>query len=232
MMTVLMLTGLVKDLITHLQRHVLMAFLLSSLTLMSAKVLSAMPGPVFEAPVHQHEERLARLQSLADELREGIPRSGRFEQFKHLAILSQPLRSTGEFSLAANGDFRWQINTPYSVGYHQRDGELMRDVDGQTEVVSATQEPALYGFFQFFSRIFELDYEALNELFEVYLLMDDADTSADWQLGLVPRDRRLRETIARLLIVGDAGDIHEVFLYESGEDMTRLLFSYPGHALP
>ncbi|HEY7885100.1 MAG TPA: outer membrane lipoprotein carrier protein LolA [Cellvibrionaceae bacterium] len=179
---------------------------------------------VFDAPVHNQPQRIAKLQALADKLGDQRPINGQFEQHKQLAILSRPLISGGEFQLDASGDFRWQVLNPYKITYHQQDGLLKRELDGVSEQVNPADEPALYGFFQFFSGIFDLDYPSLAAMFTVYFTEAD---DGSWQLGLVPENARLRRAIDRLIIQGEPGMISQVNLFEPGDDSTRIVFSYP-----
>lgn len=183
---------------------------------------------VFDAPVKGSEVLVDTLGSIAEQVRATIPVAGAFEQQKHLSIMTNPLTSSGTFSLSATGDFTWDVHQPYPVVYRQQEGMLTRDIDGATEQVSAVNEPALFGFFQFFSRVFDLDYQALAELFEVYL---EADGS-QWQLGLIPQDSRLKRAISQLTIEGEEGRIRRVNLMEPGGDFTRIHFSYTGQTLP
>ncbi len=183
---------------------------------------------VFDAPVKGSEARIQALQGIASQVREAVPVAGGFEQRKHLSIMTEPLVSSGEFSLAASGNFSWQVHKPYPVVYRQREGVLIREIDGQMEQVSAVSEPALFGFFQFFARVFDLDYQALSEMFDVYL----EKTEQQWQLGLIPSDTRLKRALSQLVIVGEEGRIRRVTLMEPGGDYTRIHFTYTGQRVP
>lgn len=199
------------------------------LVIISVLLPSTALAGVFEAPVKNHEERIAELERAAQSLSEKVPVSGQFVQHKHLAILTSPLVSEGEFRLAEAGDFTWQVTAPYAVSYRQQEGVLERVIDGVTEKVNAANEPALFGFFQFFSRVFELDYSALAQMFEVYF---EAESETRWQLGLIPRDSRLQRAIRQLLIETDNGQIARVTLMEPGGDYTLIEFTYPESAAP
>lgn len=183
---------------------------------------------VFDAPVKDDEGRIAALQAIAAQVREAVPVAGEFEQRKHLSIMTEPLVSAGRFALTGSGDFTWEVRKPYPVVYRQRQGVLIREIDGQTEQVSAVSEPALFGFFQFFARVFDLDYDALAEMFDVYLESGEQQ----WQLGLIPGDSRLKRALSQLVIEGEAGRIRRVTLMEPGGDYTRIHFSYTGQTAP
>lgn len=199
------------------------------LVIFSVLLQSTALAGVFDAPVKNDAERIAELERAAESLSEKVPVAGDFVQHKHLAILTSPLISEGEFRLAEAGDFSWRVTAPHQITYRQRDGVLERNIDGTTEQVSAANEPALFGFFQFFSRVFELDYSALAQMFEVYY---DAESEDSWQLGLVPRDSRLQRAISQMLIEADKGHIARVTLMEPGGDYTLIEFSYPESAAP
>ena len=163
------------------------------------------------------------MQRIADQLRNNLPVTGDIEQQKHLAILREPMISKGSFELAANGDLQWRITEPFAVTYSMETDELRRTMDGESEVIAASTEPALYGFFQLFSRLFELSLQDLNNYFSVYLL---AGADEQWLIGLMPQGSRLNKVLAHIVVQGKNGVIDQVTLTEPEKDHTVLHFSY------
>ena len=181
---------------------------------------------VFEHPVVVGTAEARALNSIADQLRENLPVAGTIEQRKYLAILREPMISTGRFNLTADGHIHWHIEEPFAVAYAMAGGELTRTMEGKTEVISAASEPSLYGFFQMFSRLFELSLKDLNSYFAVSLLTPE-QTGEHWVIGLTPEDSRLQALLAHIIVQGREGLINQVTLTEPGDDYTVLNFSYP-----
>lgn len=180
---------------------------------------------VFDYPVVAGSTEAQALEGIAAELRKNLPLAGAIEQQKHLAILREPMISSGSFDLAVAGDLQWRINEPFAVAYAMTADELTRTMDGTTETITASAEPALYGFFQLFSRLFELSLQDLNNYFSVYLLPAD-DAGEGWVIGLTPEDSRLKKVLAHIVVQGKNGAIDQVMLAEPGDDYTVLNFTY------
>jgi hypothetical protein len=180
---------------------------------------------VFDHPVQAGSAEAESLEVIADELRQNLPVSGAIKQQKHLAILREPMVSKGAFTLAADGDLQWRITEPFAVAYSMAAGELTREMDGKSETITASAEPALYGFFQLFGRLFDLSLQDLNSYFSVYLLTA-AEAGEHWVIGLTPQDSRLQKVLSHIVVQGEDGMIDQVTLTEPGEDYTVLYFSY------
>ncbi|WP_041524070.1 outer membrane lipoprotein carrier protein LolA [Gilvimarinus agarilyticus] len=184
---------------------------------------------VFDHPVVAGTAEAQALDGIADQLRGNLPVAGIIEQRKYLAILREPMISTGRFNLTTDGHIHWHIEEPFAVTYAMAEGELTRTMEGKTEVISAASEPSLYGFFQMFSRLFELSLKDLNSYFAVSLLTPEQvpeQTSEQWVIGLTPEDSRLQKLLAHIIVQGREGVINQVTLTEPGDDYTVLNFSY------
>jgi quercetin dioxygenase-like cupin family protein len=186
---------------------------------------SALAQGVFDHPVRAGSPKAEALQSIAAKLRQQLPIEGAIRQQKHLSILRQPMVSQGTFTLANNGQLHWRIREPFAVAYHMEAGQLTRTMDGETETLSASAEPALYGFFQLFGRLFELSLSDLQEYFSVSLLTA-SETREHWIIGLTPADSRLQKMLAHIVVQGQGGVIEQVTLTEPGDDYTVLHFTY------
>lgn len=178
---------------------------------------------VFNAPVSESADRRAALEQLADRLRGQLPISARISQRKHLAALEKPLVSEGHFQLAADGELRWHIETPFAMTYHYRDGTLTRRMDGQRESVAPADEPALYGFFQVFGRLLQMDLAQLGDYFTPHFVSEPDG----WTLGLTPVDGRLKKALAQIVVRGEGAQVRSVVLTQPGDDYTQLTFRYP-----
>lgn len=186
---------------------------------------SALAQGVFDHPVRSGSPEAEALQGIAAKLRAQLPVEGAIRQQKHLSILREPMVSQGAFTLAKNGTLHWRIREPFAVAYRMEAGQLTRTMDGETDTLSASAEPALYGFFQLFGRLFELSLSDLQDYFAVSLLTA-SETREHWVLGLTPADSRLKTMLAHIVVQGQGGLIDQVTLTEPGDDYTVLHFTY------
>ncbi|MDQ2076968.1 outer membrane lipoprotein carrier protein LolA [Marinimicrobium sp. ABcell2] len=193
------------------------------LLLLLALAVPAAGESVFSYPVAENPERQRQLSTLAETMSATSRIEGRFTQTKHLQILEQPLVSRGRFSLDDEGRFSWEIHQPFPQAYHFRDGELIRSVDGEEERVAPADEPSLHGFFQFFSALLQLTEADLGVHFTRYFRhLDDEQ----WEMGLRPKDRRMRRVLDDMVVLGRGERIQAVTLKEPGGDRTELNFDY------
>ena len=81
--------------------------------------------------------------------------TGAFTQTKYLQILDRPLVTRGSFSLS-RANFEWRIESPFALSYQFAGQQLTRIADGAQQIVQPSAEPALYGFFSFFTSLFNL----------------------------------------------------------------------------
>ncbi|MDO3383466.1 outer membrane lipoprotein carrier protein LolA [Gilvimarinus algae] len=196
---------------------------LSALWLLALACTSLAQG-VLEHPVQSDAQR-ERLKVIAAKLKESLPVQAQMEQRKHLSVLHEPMVSTGEFSLSAAGNMRWHIAEPFAVTYRVEGERIEREIEGERELITASSEPSVYGFFQVFSRLFELDLASLERHFTVYLAPEAE--SGRWDIALQPTGAPLNRLVALVLVAGQAGHIDKVTVTEPGDDYTELLFSYP-----
>ena len=222
-MTIRFLTGDIANMPACLKANAKQALKVLGLWLCVCSSISVAQG-VFDYPIKAGSAEAQTLEFIAAELRQNLPLNAAVEQQKYLTVLREPMISTGALNLTADGDLHWRIVEPFAVSYSMTAGELTRTMDGSTEVISASAEPALYGFFQLFSRLFELSLQELNNYFAVYLL-PQADTGERWVIGLTPEDARLKKVLAHIIVQGKDGAIAQVTLTEPGDDYTVLTFS-------
>lgn len=190
-----------------------------------AGVLWSLPAlaDVFDYPVKGDAPRQQALQQLTAQVQQQSRVTGQFEQRKNLAMLKNPVISRGEFLLQTT-QFDWHIQQPFDIAYRFADNRLERTMDGETDVVEASAEPALYGFFSFFFSLFSLSEASLEKYFTVFYQPLDEQR---WVMGLTPRQSAIARSLTSLTITGVGTDIGEVHLQEASGDTTELLFSYP-----
>lgn len=196
--------------------------------------VDAIRADVFEHPVSASSANATALRELARELSSQGEVRGEFVQEKFLAILDRPLRSRGSFTLSGKNSFVWRVHEPFAVSYRFVDGNLYRRDDEGERLVKPAADPMLYGFFAFFSTLFELSPTELEKLFRLYF----EQRGDRWTLGLEPRETMLQSALTAIVVDGEVVDaatraehrvtiaITKVTIRESGGDYSQLLFSY------
>ncbi|MBU2885705.1 outer membrane lipoprotein carrier protein LolA [Gilvimarinus agarilyticus] len=168
------------------------------------------------------------LQSVAAQLANSLPVHGQMQQHKYMAILNEPLVSSGTFDLKTNGDLTWSVQEPFAVLYRIVDGTIMRTLEGEQTEITARKEPSVYGFFQIVGKLFDLQLKGLESFFTVQLPHSELD--AQWQLRLLPNNKRLASAIAAIVVTGEQGRLHNVTVQEPNADYTRIQFQYAAQA--
>lgn len=189
-------------------------------------VAAAGAEDVFQHPL-EAGDHAAAFAALAASVQRQEQVTGAFTQTKHLQMLDRPLISRGTFSLSRDA-FEWRIDSPFALQYRFADQQLTRTADGAKQLIQPSAEPALYGFFSFFTSLFNLSQDSLEKLFKVFFL----PAGNHWELGLVPVQPQLAQAIRQLHITGSGNRILLVRLTERNGDATEVGFSYPDQAPP
>lgn len=184
---------------------------------------------VFNYPLQNHPQYQQALRELTLRVQQQGEVSGQFVQTKQVQVLARPIVTRGQFALTAE-KFTWQIAQPFAIHYEFAGRQLLRDMDGERQIIEPSAEPLLYGFFSFFASLFNLSEDSLEKLFTVYYLPDQDGKT--WVLGLTPKQQSLARSLQELRVHGVAEQILEVHLREKSGDTTALIFSYPALAPP
>lgn len=199
---------------------------------------------VFNYPVADNAARVASLEQLAGKLAAQTEVNGEFVQEKFLSVLTKPLHSRGFFSASAQGTFDWRITHPFSISYHFTDGKLYKQTEESRDLVRPSDDPMLYGFFTFFSSVFDMSHADLEKMFELYFTKQDGS----WVLGLLPKNDLLKGSVQSIVVEGRVVEgkvvegeivdneiagigamsviIKKVTIHEPSGDYSHLLFSY------
>lgn len=205
--------------------------LLGGLVLVLASAKHAAAQDVFEFPVDDHPQRIEALRQLSRELATQGRTQGEFVQRKFLEILQQPLQSHGSF-VFSDGVIIWQVKEPFAITYRYTHGDLFKQDENEAVLVRPSDDPMLYGFFAFFSSLFDMSQDELEKLFRIYFTAREDG----WVVGLEPKSGFLRETISSIVVEGrrlpastqseGALVIEQVAIREPDGDSSQLLFSY------
>lgn len=177
---------------------------------------------VFQHPLGRDT---AAFTELASAMQRQLLVQGEFIQTRYLQMLERPLVTKGGFTLSPQV-FEWRIEQPFALSYSFAGQRLTREVDGKRQTIEPASEPALFGFFSFFTSLFSLSQESLEKLFSVYFL----PSPPNWEMGLTPKQAQLAASVRQLHISGSGELIERVRLTEVSGDATEIRFIYPTRA--
>jgi hypothetical protein len=145
-----------------------------------------------------------------------------FVQEKQLKILKRPIRTEGVMFYRADEGVCWHTEQPV-LSTLVLGREQLRQLDeagADAMVITAEQQPALFGFTQLFFSLLAGQVEGAARQFELRIAGD----SEQWQLGLLPRNNMLQRFIARMQLDGGAR-VDSVIVTDPGGDHTIIRFT-------
>lgn len=165
-----------------------------------------------EAPL-EIEELMRRLAST-----KGV--AAEFRQVKELALLTEPIESRGTMLFIPPRCLAWRTRSP-GVSRLVIEGESVRFRDAtRDQDIDLSRDLVARGFVESFVVLWNGDREAMERQYEV----DFRSRKAGWRLTLRPRDGRMREFIASIVLEGHAGPPERMQLIEAGGDKTTTTF--------
>jgi hypothetical protein len=146
----------------------------------------------------------------------------RFAEEKKVAILTRPLRSTGELIFLPDRGLYRKLMTPFAqellitpTAIHQRDPR------GRMEKLALATLPAAQAFVNAFLAVFSGSFEALHSHFQVYF----SSESSRWQLGLMPTHTVMHTLISCIVLAGENEHLIDLWVQETNGDVTHDQFS-------
>ncbi len=151
-----------------------------------------------------------------------------FEEEKYLALLVEPLTTSGTLYFLAPGYLTRRVQKPRPSMLRIGPKELrMSGPDGE-EVLDLRKNEAVRVFVTSLVRIFAGQREELERSFEL-AYAHDAESETDWTLTLTPRAKPLTEMVKRLKLSGTGRAVRSLEVFEPNGDrsVTRLLDANP-----
>lgn len=147
---------------------------------------------------------------------------GSFIQKRWLAVLAQPLVSSGSFSIEKNTAILWELKSPFTLTYDFNGSHLKVSEGGSIKSVNKKEDPMLYGFFAFFFKIFNLSYDEMKEWFDVSYEINEGVRN----ITLLPKKSFMKKSFQKALVLELEGVIQSVTIFEAEGDKLQLQFSY------
>jgi hypothetical protein len=146
--------------------------------------------------------------------------AGSFTQSKRIKRLGRDLVSKGEFLFSTELGVYWNILSPYPSTIVMTAQRLVqKSPEGETSVIDAKDNLVFKRIAGTMQAVFSGDLAALESEFAVYFQGD----RGSWRLGLVPKEKTVREVVASLVVEG--GDsIKAMRLAEGSGDVVSYAF--------
>lgn len=186
------------------------------------------------------------LLALSQKLNLGETVRGHFVQSRQLKVLKKPLISQGQFVFDKDQGLIWQQLTPFESLLILKDKQLIqRDSQGRVQISQADTSASAAAMGDLLPTLVNAmlggDMSGLSANFELHFLAQEplaqdkssqessSSGSANWQLGLTPKDPLMKKAIAHMVLEG-SDTLHALVLLSanpsvSPQDITRIDFS-------
>jgi len=145
---------------------------------------------------------------------------GSFTQARKIALLQNPLLSSGHFILSDKGLY-WRQDKPIPALMIADDKRLMQQVDdGPLQDIDTVKNPVVLSFSNSFLSIFRGSEAALRERFEVEFSGD----AESWTIHLTPISYPMSEAIDSIILRGEEY-IEMITVISRSSDETTIRFS-------
>jgi hypothetical protein len=183
-------------------------FLLLALALLGAPILPAAETPESPLPLDQ-------LMQLLAQRRHGHVS---FSEVQHLAMLDQPLHSSGELLYDAPDRLEKRTLQPKPEDLVLEQGTLIMQRGSRRRVSSLKDFPQAVPFVESIRATLAGDRAALEQYFALQI----TGTLESWTLELTPRDATLKRSVERIRIAGERDAIRTVEIRQRDGDSSLL----------
>jgi hypothetical protein len=146
-------------------------------------------------------------------------READFQETKYVAVLNQPLESSGTLVYDAPDHLEQRVEHPRSETVLLDHGMLTLRVGSRTRSVPLADSAQLAPLIDSLRALLAGDRTALEQRFK----LNFSGSLAQWQLRLEPRDERLSATVRLIDIRGEHDAIRELQLSQSNGDHSIML---------
>jgi len=177
--------------------------------LLLALLLTALPA------AHAADWQLADLMQQLGQIRNA---QARFVERKYIALLDQPVESSGELSFTAPDRMEMRTLRPKKQSLLLDGNRLTMAQDGRTRTMSLQSYPEVAAFVEGIRGTLAGDRQALERVYQVHLI----GNAARWQLLLVPREASMSRIISRIRIGGSQSDVLSVAYDHADGDRSEM----------
>jgi outer membrane lipoprotein-sorting protein len=173
---------------------------------------------VFDHPLDAKGQK--SLNALTLDLAKNRGVRGNFKQTKNIAILKQPLLSSGEFAFSRSQGLYWHTMGPVNSELLITKDKLVQRGEAQNiSELNINNHPLARIMTEVFSALFTQNQQTLTRYFNQFFI----SRGNTWQLGLSPKDNTLTQFIQQVVVRGQR-QINEILIQEHNGDRTDIRF--------
>lgn len=161
--------------------------------------LTAIAFTLAATPLHAAD---GNLDTLLASLARPAPDSTSFVEVRYSSLLDEPIVVSGVLEHRTDGALVRRVEAPYQeVTELQGEKVTVTRTGSKPRQFSLDRAPQLRGMLASFGALLTGDRRMLEQYFEV----EYRDLGANWEITLMPRDRKLQRRLSRIVINGAAG---------------------------
>lgn len=153
-------------------------------------------------------------------LQRELPARTAYTEVRFSGMYDRAVIARGELEYLGPGQLGKRVDTPYKEVTTIADGQVtLQRGERKPRQISLQRVPELEGFLRGFSALLGGDAEALQRDFE----LTGTGDSTQWQLRLVPIDKRLRKRIDAIVVDGSRDDANCFSILDADDDVSILM---------
>jgi len=151
--------------------------------------------------------------------------AARFREERHIALLKEPLVSSGVLYLAPPGGMLRRVDDPVASTVLVEGSQLVFSGSGNRRTLDLDRNPAVRVYIDTFRLLLTGDVEALREIYRIEFEAGEDSAEPVWLIRLRPRHSPLAGAIASVEILGRGRTLEEFRLKKVRGDETITRFS-------
>jgi hypothetical protein len=149
----------------------------------------------------------------------------RFREERHLALLKQPLVSSGTLYLAPPDGMLRRVDDPVASAVLVEGSQLVFSNSGNRRTLDLDRNPAVRVYIDTFRLLLAGDAEALRKIYQIEFEAGEDAAEQVWLIRLRPRHSPLAGAIASVEVAGQGRTVDEFRLNKVNGDKTVARFS-------
>lgn len=146
-------------------------------------------------------------------------RHGQFVETRHLAVLKQPLRSSGEVRYVAPDLFEKKTLEPAPDVMQVKGDQLYMEKDGRKYRIQLSKQPQVAAFVDAIAGLLKGDAQTLMRTYEHQL----EGQASQWTLTLVPKDQKMRGFVRQIIAKGDQDQLRSIEYLQADGDRSVMV---------
>jgi hypothetical protein len=148
-----------------------------------------------------------------------------FTETKHLALLVEPLVSSGTLRYRRPDYLERQTLVPTRERFVYEGGKISIEANGRQRQLQVDTQPALAGLIESMRATLAGDEDALRRHYQLHL----SGTPAYWNLEMQPKQDALAKRVKKIRVSGEYGRLRQVEISEASGDSTLMNIDAPPH---